>query len=68
MHQMPARPTERVDHAAEHADLSAEEKGNAVKAEKAHAAPVERADDSKRQRDLVDDHEVPSLKRWFGLR
>ena len=47
--------------------LSAEEKGDAVKAEKAHAAPVERADDSKRQRDLVDDHEVPSLKRWFEM-
>ena len=58
---------ERVDHAAEHPDLTAEEKGDAVEAEQSHASPVERADDGEDQRDLIDEHRVPSFA-WIHRR
>ena len=58
---------ERVDHAAEHPDLTAEEKSDAVEAEQSHASPVERADDDKDQRDLIDEHSVSSFV-WIHRR
>ena len=46
---------QRVDDAADGAHLAAEEKRHAVEAEKAHAAPIQRADDDQHQRDLIND-------------
>ena len=57
------KPHERVDDAADRAHLPAKEERHAVKAEQADAAPVECADDGKRQRDLIDDHEITSF--WY---
>lgn len=54
---------QRVDDAADGAHLAAEQKRHAVEAEKAHAAPIQRADDDQHQRDLINDlQNVTSLK------
>ena len=53
---------QRIDDAADGAGLPAEQECHAVKAEKPHAAPVQRTDDDEYQRDAVYDlHESPSL-------
>ena len=56
-----------IDDPTQHSKLTAEEKGNTVKAENADAAPVERTDDRKRQCDLIKDHLKTSYETNTGF-
>ena len=55
-----------IDDAAESRQLAAAEKRYAVEGEKAHAAPVQRADDDQNQRDAVNDLQRVSLRFLTG--
>ena len=53
-----------IDDPAQGAGGAAEEKGHQIKAENTDAAPVESADDGKRQSDLVQKHCVRTSSDW----
>ena len=55
------QPDQRVDDPGEDGGLSAEQECDGIKAEQPHAAPVQRADDHKDQRNFVNDHIVPPV-------
>ena len=55
------QPDQRVDDPGEDGGLPAEQECDGIKAEQPHAAPVQRADDHKDQRNFVNNHIVPPV-------